>query len=301
MSQSRLRRALALAIAFVIAAATAGVAFGDAAPEPAGNFGGGAIALPVKETTVARDMLLSVRTGTGGRIGVDGQIYARCGLGTISGDTRLASDGRFTLRGDATRRPLVGSRNTSTFVVRGRMTADGGEGTASVKLRVRTKGRATLTCTSRTVTWTVRRQRDAGPAAPATAPAEATLYGLTSQDAARARQAIVLHAASGERRIERATFGYRATCDRGRIVESDDVNISPEFDVAADGSFREVERFKATFKDVIVRTTVVLRGQFDAAGGAAGRLAVTERYTSRKSGKRVDVCATGTRSWSARP
>lgn len=299
MREPRLPRVLALAIAFVVAAATAGVAFGEAAAAPSGNFGGGAIAVPVKESTVARDMLLSIRAGSAGRVGVDGQIYASCGLATISGDAKLAADGRFTLRGDVTRRPLVGARNTSAFVVRGTLTAEGGEGTAKVKLRVRAKGRATRTCTSRTVSWTVRPVAAAGAAAPG--PAEATLYGLTAQSAARARQAIVLHAASGGRRVERATFGYRAACDRGRIVESDDVNISPEFDVAPDGSFREVERFKATFADVIVRTTVVLRGQFDAAGGAAGKLAVTERYTSRRSGRRVDVCSTGTRSWSARP
>jgi len=298
MTESRLRRSLALFVAFVIVAATAGVAFGDAAPAPAGNLGGGAIAVPVSESTVAKDMLLSIRTGTEGRIGVEGQIYASCGLGTISGDAKVGSDGRFTLRGAVTRRPLVGTSHRSTFVVRGSLLDDGGTGTASVKLRVRTKGRATRNCTSRTVTWTVRRPVDAVAAAPG--PAEATLYGLTSQKAARARQAIVLHAASAGRRIERATFGYRATCERGRIVESDDVNISPEFDVAADGSFRAVERFKATFADVIVRTTVVLRGQFDTAGNAAGRLSVTERYASRRSGKRVDVCATGTRSWSAR-
>ncbi len=298
MTESRFRRALALAIAFVIAAATAGVAFGQAAGPPTGNFGGGAIAVPVQETSVARDMLLSIRARSGGRIGVDGQLYASCGLGTISGDGKLAADGSFTLRGDVTRRPLVGARNTSTFVVRGTLTAEGGEGTASVRLRVRTKGRATRSCESRTVTWTVRRPGDAAAAAPG--PAEGTLFGLTAQSAARARQAIVLHAASGGRRIERATFGYRTKCDRGRIVESDDVNISPEFDVAADGSFREVERFKTTFADVIVRTTVVLRGQFDAAGHAAGKLSVTERYASRRSGKRVDVCATGTRAWSAR-
>jgi hypothetical protein len=297
MIESRLRRACALALAFAVAAATAGVAFGQSAA-PAGNFGGGAIALPVKEATVAKDMVLSIRAGSDGRIGVDGQIYAGCGLGTISGDGRIGSEGRFTLRGDVTRRPLVGTRNTSTFVVSGTLTADGGEGTANVKLRVRTKGRATRSCTSRTVTWKVRQPGAAG--AVAAAPAEATLYGVTSQDAPRAKQAIVLHAASGGRRIERAAFGYRAKCDRSRIVESDDVNITGEFDVAADGSFREVERFRVTFADVIVRTTAVLRGQFDAAGNAAGKLSVTERYASRRSGKRVDVCQTGTRTWSAR-
>jgi len=298
MNQPRLRRAAALALAFVAAAATAGVAFGQEAA-PTGDFGGGAIALPVKETSVAKDMLLSIRARSGGRIGVDGQIYARCGLGTISGDTKLAGDGTFTLRGEITRRPLVGTRNISTFYVKGKLTADGGEGAANVKLRVRAKGRATRSCASRTVTWVVRRPVGAGAAAPA--PATDTLRGVTSQDAARAKQAIVLHAAGGGRRIERAGFGYRANCGRGRIVESDDVNFSPEFDVAADGSFREVERFSATFKDVKVSTTVVLRGQFDAAGNAAGKLSVTKRYRSRKSGKSVDVCATGTRSWSARP
>ena len=297
MSHPRFRRALALAIAFAAAAATAGVAFGQAAA-PSGNYGGGAIALPVKETTVAKDMLLSIRAGSDGRIGVDGQMNARCGLGTISGDGRLGSGGRFTLRGDITRRPLVGTRITSSYVVTGTLTPDGGEGTANVKLRVRVKGRATRSCTSRTVSWKVRAPASAG--SPAAAPAAATLYGTTSQNAPRAKQAIVLHAASGGRRIERAGFGYRAKCDRGRIVESDDVNFSPEFDVAADGSFRLVERFSATFKDVKRATTVVLRGQFDAAGGAAGKLSVTERYRSRKSGKRVDVCTTGTRSWSAR-
>jgi len=298
MSQSRFRRALALALAFVIAAATAGVAFGQDPAAPTGNFGGGAIAVPVKETSVARDMLLSIRARSGGRLGVDGRINASCGLATIGGDAKLDSAGQFTLRGDVTRRPLVGTRNTSTFVVRGTLTADGGEGTATVKLRVRTKGRATRTCTSQTVSWKVRRPVDAGAAAPA--PADGTLYGTTKQGAPRAKQAIVLHAASAGRRIDRATFGYRAKCDRGRIVEADNVNISPEFDVAADGSFRAVERFKATFADVIARVTVVLRGQFDAAGNATGKLAVTERYVSRRSGKRVDVCQTGTRTWSAR-
>lgn len=297
MSQPRFRRALALAIAFVAAAATAGVAFGQEAA-PSGNYGGGAIALPVKETTVAKDMLLSIRAGSDGRIGVDGQIYARCGLATISGDGRIGSGGRFTLRGDITRRPRVGTRNTSTYVVSGTLTADGGEGTANVKLRIRRKGHATRSCTSRTVSWKVRRPPVAGAAA--AAPARATLYGTTSQNAARASQAIVLHAASGGRRIDRAMFGYRSKCDRGRIIESDDVNISPEFDVAANGSFRLVERFSANFKDVRRSTTIVLRGQFDAAGNAAGKVAVTERYRSRRSGKRIDVCATGTRSWSAR-
>ena len=117
------------------------------------------------------------------------------------------------------------------------------------------------------MTWTVRRPVDAAAAAPG--PAEGTLYGLTSQDArAPSRRSCCTRPAAGGASSAR-TFGYRTTCERGRIVVSDDVNISPEFDVAADGSFREVERFTANFADVIVRTTVVLRGQFDAAGSAA--------------------------------
>ena len=298
MNLSRARRASAFTIVCAATAATAGLAFGDAPAPPSGNYGGGAIGLPVSEKTVAKDMLLSVRA-SGGKVRVDGQLYARCGLATISGEARLAGDGSFSLRGELTRKPLVGVRNRTRFVVKGTLSADGGEGTASAKLRVTAKGRKARSCTTRTVRWTVRRPIDTGAVA-ATPPPDGTIYGLTSQDGTRTRRAIALHVASGGRRIDRALFSYRATCSRGRIVVAEDVDITPEFDVAADGSFREVERFSTKFADVVVRTTVVLRGQFDAAGGASGRLAVTERYASRRSGKRVDVCKTGTRSWSAR-
>jgi hypothetical protein len=298
MSLSRVRRAGVLLVAFIATAATAGLAFGQAAPTPSGNMGGGAIGLPVSEKTVAKDMLLSLRAA-GGKVAVDGQLYASCGLGTISATAKLAADGSFALRGSVTRKPLVGVRNTTTFSVKGTLTAEGGTGTASMKLKIRSRGHKTRSCSSRTVTWTVRRPIDTGAAA-APAPAEGTLYGLTNQSGTRAKRAIVLHAASGGRRIDRAVLGYRTKCVRGRIVVSEDVDISPEFDVAADGSFREVERFTTKFADVVVKTTVVLRGQFDAAGGASGKFAVTERYASRRSGKSVDVCKTGTRTWAAR-
>ena len=150
------------------------------------------------------------------------------------------------------------------------------------------------------MSWSVRRA--GGAAAPGPAPAAATtLFGLTSQKASRARHAVVLRTADGGRSVERFLIAYRAKCDRGRVVVFDEQNFSPEFDVAADGSFRNVERFTLRYADVVVRTTVVVRGQFDQAGGAAGRLSVTERFSSRRTGRRVDVCATGTRSWSARP
>lgn len=297
MHLSRTWRASALIITFAVAAATAGLAFGQAPASPSGNFGGGAIGLPVNEKTVAKDMLLSLRA-KGGKVSADGQLYASCGLGTISGATKLAADGSFRLRGHVTRKPLVGVRNTTTFVVKGTLTAEGATGTASMKLKVRSKGHKTRSCSSKTVSWTVRRPIDTGAVA-ATPPSEGTLYGLTSQSGSRTRRSIVLHVDSAGRRIDRSLFSYRTKCVRGHIVVSEDVNISPEFDVAADGSFREVERFKTTFADVIVRTTVVLRGQFDSAGAATGKLAVTERYASRRTGKRVDVCKTGTRSWSA--
>jgi hypothetical protein len=96
-------------------------------------------------------------------------------------------------------------------------------------------------------------------------------------------------------------LAFRAPCDRQRIIVTDDVNYSPEFDVAADGSFRSVERFRLNFPDVTQHTTIVVRGQFDQAGAVAGRLSVTQRYTNRRNGRRVGVCKTGTQSWSARP
>jgi len=289
----------ALAVAFILAAATAGIARAQIAPGTVGNFGGGALAVPVDESTVAKDMVLSIRTQSGGRLGVDGQLYTRCGLATIKGDAKLTAGGSFTSRGAAKTRPVAGVTETSTFVVKGRLTADGGTGTAHATLRVRVKGRATRTCTSRTVSWTVRRARGAA-AAPAPAPAESLLYGLTSQSGPHANRPIVLHTTSGGRTIDRVVAGYRAKCDRGRVIVAAEVNYSPEFDVTPSGSFRNVDKFKVTFPDVVARTTVVLRGQFDQAAGAAGKLSVTEVFTSRRTGKRVDVCATGTLTWSAR-
>lgn len=289
----------ALAIAFILAAATAGLAYAQTAAAPVGNFGGGALAVPVDEHTVAKDMVLSMRARSDGRLGVDGQLYTRCGLALISGDAKLAADGGFTARGTAKTKPVVGVTETSTFVVKGRLTADGGTGTARATLRVRVKRHAIRTCTSRTVGWTVRRAA-AAAAAPAPAPAESLLYGLTSQRGPHANRQIVLHTTSGGHSIDRVVAGYRARCDRGRVSVADEVNYSPEFDVTPAGSFRHVETFTVPFSDVIARTTVVMRGQFDQAAGAAGKLSVTERFTSRKTGKRVDVCATGTLTWSAR-
>jgi hypothetical protein len=298
MTRFALRRPIALATVLVAATAATGVALAQTAATPSGNFGGGAIAVPVSEKTVAKDMLLSIRAVSGGRIGVDGQLFAGCGIGTITGDSNLGADGSFTLTGSVTRKPLLRVRQTTTFAVRGKLTADGGSGTASMKLIVRSKGHRTRTCSSRTVSWAILRPVGTGAEA-AGAPTDNTLFGLTSQSGPRAKRPIVLHTASGGRRIDRLIFGFRTTCSQQRIVPADDVDISPEFDVAADGSFREVERFKVTYSDVVARTTVVVRGQFDASGGVAGNLSVTERYTSRKTGRRVDVCETGTRTWSA--
>jgi hypothetical protein len=288
----------AIAVASICTAATAGAAYAQSAAAPVGNYGGGAIGLPVSEKTIAKDMLLAIRARPGGRIGVDGQLAASCAPGTITGDAKLAPDGSFTLRGTSTRRPLLGVTETTTFVVKGTLTADAGHGTASVTVRVRAKRRATRTCRSRTVSWALR--HGGVPGAPAPAPAESTLYGLTSQSGPHAKRALVLHATSGGRSIDRLVMGYRVTCDSRRVVVSDDVNFSPEFDVNADGSFRTVERFKRTFADVSLSTTVVVHGQFDQTGGAAGKLSVTERYTDRKTGRGVDACTTGTQTWSAR-
>ena len=97
MNLSRARRVSAFTIVCAATAATAGLALGDAPAAPSGNYGGGAIGLPVSKT-VAKDMLLSVRA-SGGKVRVNGQLYARCGLATISGEAPLAADGSFTLRG----------------------------------------------------------------------------------------------------------------------------------------------------------------------------------------------------------
>lgn len=289
-----------IAIGLAAVAASAGVALAEAPTPTTGNFGGGAIAVPVKQNTVAKDMLLSIRAVASGRIGVDGQMYTTCGHATIKGKTSLAADGTFTLRGKATRKPVLGVSERTSFTVTGRLTADGGgSGRARATVRVKAGKRAARTCKSHTVRWTVRRSGEAAARAPA--PAASTLLGLTAQSGTSAKKAVVLHVTKAGRAIDRFVLAFRAGCERRRIVVTDDVNYSPEFDIAADGSFRFVERFRVNFSDVAQRTTIVVRGQFDQAGAVAGKVAVTQRYTNRRSGKRVDVCKTGTLPWSARP
>ena len=294
----RFRRTAAFAL--IAAAACAGVALA-AADTPTGNFGGGAIAVPVDEDSVARDMVLAIRALPNRTVGIDGQLYTSCGPGAIRGNAKLAADGSFTLRGEAIRRPVRGVKETTTFVVRGTLTADGGSGSARGRLKIDPRRGATRTCKSRDVSWTVRRAAAAAAAAAPGPAADTTLYGTTSQDASRSRHAVVLRTAAAGRSIERFLFSFRAKCDRGRVVVFDEQNFSPEFGVAADGSFRNVEKFRLTYADVTVRLTVVVRGQFDQAGGAAGKLSVVERVSSRRNGKAVDVCRTGVRTWSARP
>ena len=295
MSVARSRLLVPLALA--CAAATAGVASAQSSATPAGSFGGGAITVPVTNSA-AKDMALSIRAQPNGTIGVGGEVPSRCGRAAIRGRTKLAANGSFTLRATTTRRPYLGVRERSTFVVKGRLAADGGTGTVASALRVRVRP-LPRTCKTRTVTWTVRPAADAA-AAPAPAPADALLYGLTSQDGPEVNHAVVLHVTRGGRSIDRLLVRFRSRCDKRVIVVSDEINYSPEFDVAADGSFRNVERFKVSFSDVVLRTTVIVRGQFDAAGAVAGKVAVTQRFTNRRNGKRVDVCTTGTLTWAAR-
>lgn len=297
-----LRRALAAAVCAAIAGATLASAQHRGPRERSGgaDHGGGAIAAPVRERSVARDMVLSLRGPAGGRVAVDGNMFAPCGLGTIRGTAPLRAGRRFTLRGTTSRRPARGVRVRSTFTVSGRATAEGFIGTARLRLRVRRRGARTRTCSSREVAWRVRRiaPADAGPAP---APAGATLYGAQSQRATRARRAVVLRTSAGGRTVERAVFAFRTSCRDRRVVVSDDVNVSGEFEVAPDGSFRHVERYRVGYPDSIMRATALIKGRFDSSGAAAGRLYVTERYQDRRTGRRHDVCRTGTRSWSARP
>ncbi len=295
----RTRSIAAGALVCAVAGAGAAAAQDPPAPAPEGNFGGGALHVPVSEKTVARDMLIAIRVRSGGRVAVEGHMFAACGLGRMTGETTTAPDGSFTLRGRATKRPAAGVAQTYRFVVRGVLTAAGAGGTAKLTVRARTSRTKLRVCNSRTVSWTARRPSPA--VASAAAPARATtLYGLTAQRASRARRSIVLHVADGGRSMHRLAFGYRTRCERGRITVFSNVEVTPQFDIAADGSFRTVDRFEQTHSDVVQKTTVVVRGRFDAAGAVAGKLAVTERFYSRRSGRRVDLCRTGTTSWAAR-
>lgn len=294
-----LARLLALAVA---AGALAAPAAAQApAPPPAGDFGGGAIKVPLGAVVGKGNLMLSFRSGGDGSVRMFATIRGRCVGATVRRTLSLAPDGSFTATGRVSRRFTIGrGRGIARYTISGRLGADGGSGTATARLTRREPGRKAERCRSGNVPWTVRPAADAA-AAPAPAPGGARLHGFTSQEDAGAREALVLQVAGSGRRIDGVLFGYEVSCRRNRIkIDHSTFNVGRRIKVRADGSFRSVDKYRIQYADLVERGTTTFRGRFTAAG-ARGTISSVARYTRRRTNQGVDRCSTGKVTWSARP
>lgn len=126
-------------------------------------------------------------------------------------------------------------------------------------------------------------------------PAGATLIGRTGQ-AKGGPFGLNLRVSPDGRRVTHLVAGARYTCRRLRPYQ--ETNYSPTIAIAADGTFRKVERFTVRFSDVVDSVTITTTGRF-VAGGATGTWQARSVSRARGTRRIVDRCGTGRRSWSA--
>jgi hypothetical protein len=109
-----------------------------------------------------------------------------------------------------------------------------------------------------------------------------------------------MRVSSDGHRLTAGLFGFVETCRHVRAVDAfpSIIDIVKPATIAADGSFRSVERNRFRLSHVIDHEVIVFAGRF-TANGAAGTLSFTDRYSSRADGKLVDVCGTGNVPWTA--
>lgn len=130
---------------------------------------------------------------------------------------------------------------------------------------------------------------------PAPPPAGRTLIGMLATP--RGPFAVNLRVGPTGGRITHFIAGARYTCRRIRRPFQE-TNYSPPFRIAADGTFRFVERFRIRYRDAIERVAVTTEGRF-VAGGAVGTWRARAYTRSRRTGRIIDRCGTGRLNWSA--
>lgn len=86
-----------------------------------------------------------------------------------------------------------------------------------------------------------------------------------------------------------ALFAYQRTCRRAAPYSND---VTPGAAVGPDGSFALRERFRIPYTDAVERFRVRVDGRFSATG-VSGSLRVTSVARSRRTGRVVDRCDTG--------
>lgn len=280
------------------ALAPAATALAQAPAPPIGNFGGGVVLPPPSDPLGAGNAVLGIRATAGGKLKIEATVRASCGGGTFPARTKLAADGSFVAKGTNRRRPEPGVRVKTTYRISGTLTATGiDDGSAKATTEVRVKGRKTVSCRSGAVAYKVRRPSGV-IGTPGAAPS-ARYYGITSESRSGPRRGIVLRVSADGKSLTRSLYAVTLRC--GKLVLPDIVD-TPRRDLPIDAQGRVSDVVRTTFRDrrTVTRSNERFVGTLGATG-AAGRLSITERTRSRKTGKLTETCRTGTVKWTAAP
>ena len=290
----RIRAGAAGALAAVALAATAQA---QAPVPPVGNFGGGFVLSPAYDPLGAGNAVIGLRASNG-KLRIEATIRGRCGGGTFPAKATLAADGSFVAKGTNRRRPEPGIRVKTTYRITGTLTATGiSDGAAKATNEIRVKGKGPVSCKSGTVAFSVR--RPIGGIGTAGSAPNARYYGVTSETRHLARRGIVLRVSPDAQSLTRALYGLTLKCGKLKLP---DILDTPRRSLPIDNQGRVEDRIVDTFRDRRTVTRVVERFSGTLGlNGAQGKLSITERTRSRKTGKLVETCKSGTIKWTAAP
>jgi hypothetical protein len=225
-----------------------------------------------------------------GRVAV--KVAAGCAMAQARRAIGLATDGTFALAATDNRRLPGGVRRRSEITLTGQMVGPVASGTVRARLTFRRRGRVVQRCNSGTREWNARAAVAGG--APAAPQPETGYHGLTDQTARPFP--FVLRVGPGARRVQAAAFVYHQKCRRGPFEWE---NVTPGAEIRPDGSFSLRERFTYRWAEGRERFRVKVDGRFTATG-VSGTLSVSSILRS-PSGRTLDRCTTGRRSFAAVP
>lgn len=266
------------------ALAVAALLLSFATAAEAADYGGGTAPDSVRS---ANDQLtlIGFRMADDGSGTVSVKVAAGCGLARTAEEIGLAADGTFALEDTERDRQPGGVRQRSDVTISGQIVGPVASGTVRARVTFRRRGRIVERCDSGSRTWNARA---AGAAA---APAGA-FYGLTSETS---RPFPLMLSVAGSR-VSVAAFEYATRCRRGGYEWE---NITPGGRIAADGTFSLRERFSRDWREGRERFRVKVDGQVTHIG-VSGTLSVASILRSR-SGRVIDRCTTGRRTFTALP
>ena len=292
-----MRARAAVAVALPALALTAAAMAQGPAP-PVGNFGGGRVVPLPADPQGAGNAVIGMRA-TPGKLQIEATLRGNCGGGTFSARTAIASDGSFLAKGTHRRGPEPGVRVKTVYEIAGTLTAGGVEqGTAKATNEIRVAGQDTVSCKSGPVSFNAR--RPSGQIGTPGAAPDARYFGVTSEKRHGVRRGIVLRVSSDAKTLRRALYAVTQRCNKGTLPA--DFIDTPRRNLKIDSKGRVKDRVGFTIRDGKTATRFEERfsGTLGSAG-AKGTLSFTDRTTSRKTGKLLETCTTGSIRWKTAP